>query len=172
MRGGTVDDDGQGPGAGRQVIRPGVFRGVVADTVLAWYKDHRRRIVPGDIDRVVTRAGNNVSPALTRFFGGLAHPSYERIVERHRIDHRVQTLEFEFIESTTSIDDELDEGVYAVSCPVRVRDEVLYSVGVVGIMERMLKRSSVAALVARLQDTAIELGPQVCVIAPPSEVRA
>lgn len=70
-----------------------------------------------------------------------------------------------------SIDDELDEGVYAVSCPVRIRDEVLYSVGIVGIRERMLKRSPVTVMVARLQDTANELGPLVCAIAPPSEVR-
>lgn len=67
------------------------------------------------------------------------------------------------------IDDELDEGVYALSCPVRIHGNVLYSVGVVGIRERLLNRFPTDVLVAYLREAANELGLVMETIAPPDE---
>lgn len=64
------------------------------------------------------------------------------------------------------IDDELDEGVYAISCPVWVSDEVLYSVGVVGYRERILNRCSVVQMVDLLTNAAQELGPLLSTMDP------
>lgn len=65
-----------------------------------------------------------------------------------------------------TIDDELDEGVFALSCPVWYGTEVLYSVGVVGIRERLLNAWPVERLVEVLTGTALELGPLLRVAVP------
>jgi DNA-binding IclR family transcriptional regulator len=53
------------------------------------------------------------------------------------------------------IDSELDKGVFAVACPVRVpRAGVLHALGLVGLKEHMLNGVGVAQYVAALQEAA------------------
>jgi DNA-binding IclR family transcriptional regulator len=53
--------------------------------------------------------------------------------------------------------DELDPGVSSYACPVHIRGGVLYSVGVVGLSQR-LGRVPTSELVAALREAAAELG--------------
>ena len=53
--------------------------------------------------------------------------------------------------------DELDPGVSSYACPVKVRGGVFYSVGVVGLSQRLV-RVPVSELVAALREAADELG--------------
>lgn len=63
--------------------------------------------------------------------------------------------------------DELDAGVSSYACPVRVTGGVLYSVGLVGLSQR-LERIPLSQIVAALRQAAVDLGDRLSAYAPPS----
>ena len=67
-----------------------------------------------------------------------------------------------------TIDDELDEGVFAVSCPVRAGEAgVLYTIGVVGLRDRLLSEHALDAIVNKLLPAATILSTLVATLPPP-----
>ena len=68
-----------------------------------------------------------------------------------------------------TIDDELDEGVYAVSCPVHAGETgVLYTIGVVGLRDRLLSEHALDAIVDKLRPAAAMLSTLIAIPPPPT----